>query len=63
MELWQKKEITPAKETIPKIINKYKNGKTSKEGKKKIQIITNYYNQILKVEKFLSELTKKLDGC
>jgi len=53
--------INIAKERIPKIINKYKDKKLSQEQKKKLKIIEEYYKQMLKFEKLINEMLKKID--
>lgn len=53
-------EINPAKEKVPKIINKHKNKKLSEKSRKRLQLLENYYNQILKMDKFFNEFHSKL---
>ena len=54
--------IKPAKETLPRIIEKYKGKARDEKSKQKLQIIENYYAQLLQFEGILGEFTKKLEG-
>ena len=55
-ELAYQKEVLPAKEIIPQILEKHKNVKLNKEETEKMKIIKNYYKQMLEVEKMLKSL-------
>ena len=53
--------IKPAKETLPRIIKKYKNKVKDNKSKQKLRIIENYYTQLLQFEGILGEFIKKLE--
>lgn len=53
-------EINPAKQEVPKIINKYKNKKLSEKSKKKLRIMENYHKQILQLDKIFNEFLVSL---
>ena len=55
------KEIQPAKQIIPSIIDKYKNAKLDEKQKKQFKIITDYYHQMLKFEELINEFNNILD--
>lgn len=54
--------ITPAKTTLPVIIEKYRNAKLSSDEKQKMDIIINYHKQLLDVEKCLDKHIKELES-
>jgi len=54
--------IKPAKEILPKIIEKYKDRVKDEKSKQKLKIIENYYAQLLQFEGILDEFMKKLEG-
>lgn len=53
--------ILPAKSTIPKIVDKYKNTKMNDKEKKKLIIISNYLEQMEKLDKVTSKWSKDLE--
>ncbi|MBN2421928.1 hypothetical protein JXB41_01765 [Candidatus Woesearchaeota archaeon] len=53
--------IKNAKEKIPLIIDEYKKKARTEKDKKKIEIINNYYKQILKLEKITNIMVKELN--
>ena len=55
-------EVAPAKENIPKIIEKYQGKKLTEKSKKTLNIIKNYHKQILAMEKLMLDFKKKLRG-
>ncbi|MGM5482253.1 MAG: GbsR/MarR family transcriptional regulator [Nanobdellota archaeon] len=53
-------EINPAKNEIPKILDRYKDSKLSEPSKKKLKIIENYYEQIKVMDQIFTDLISKL---
>lgn len=52
--------IKPVKEHVPQIVEKYKNKVKSERDKRKLQIIEDYYKQIIKFENILNNWIKDL---
>jgi len=61
VQLSYEKEVLPAKKRIPEIIEKYKGTAMDSNEKDKMDIIKEYYNQILKVEKIIGHINKQID--
>ncbi|MFW6226225.1 MAG: hypothetical protein ACOC3V_04650, partial [bacterium] len=55
------KSLTRVKELIPNLIEKYKLIKLDNLKKKKLEIIENYYRQMLLSEKLIDNLIKEFD--
>ncbi len=55
-------EVYPAKENLPRIIEKYNKKRLNEKSKKKLDILTNYHKQILAMEKLMIDFKKKLRG-
>lgn len=53
-------EINPAKQKVPEIIEKYKNKKLNEKSKKKLEIMQNYYQQIIKLDKVFRQMQVRL---
>lgn len=53
--------IKPAKETLPAIIEKYRDRVRDEKSKQKLRIIENYYTQLLQFEMILDDFIKKLE--
>jgi DNA-binding transcriptional regulator GbsR (MarR family) len=53
--------IKPAKTIIPMIINKYKGKMNDKRSEKKLQLVEEYYRQILAFEKILLHMIEDID--
>ena len=56
MENTYHQHIQPAKEFLPSLIEKYKNTRLTELEKKKMEIILNYYKQLMTMEKLFSKL-------
>ena len=54
--------VQPAKSILPNIIKKYKQKAKDEESKKKLQIIQNYYKQVLEFEVIIDKWTKDLES-
>jgi len=59
--LKQNSVISLGKEELPKIINIFKSKSISTKKKKQLEILKNYYLQIIKLEKIMSKMIKLLD--
>lgn len=55
------KEINPAKEILPKIIEKHQNKQLSGKEKKRFEKVKDYYTQIIKFEKVLKKFMKDVE--
>lgn len=60
IEAFTNKFMTPAKEILPRIIEKNKDKPVDEMSRKKLKIISDYYQQMLKIEKALKHLEKYL---
>ena len=54
--------IKPAKETLPLMMDKYRDKARDEKSKQKLRIMENYYEQLLQFEGILDEFMKKLEG-
>ena len=56
----QTAEITPAKELMPKLIEKFEKKNLNKDETKKYQIIKDYYNNMVKIDDLMQKFTTGL---
>jgi len=61
VDIFYQKYIGPVKKIMPHIMEKIRHEKLDDEGKKKAEIITNYYKQIVKLEKLFEHLKSHLN--
>jgi len=55
--------IEPAKEFLPKLIEKYRKSKLTESEKKKLDIIIQYHKQLLKMEKIVQKIHDEFVSC
>ncbi|NQU79520.1 hypothetical protein HQ545_07160 [Candidatus Woesearchaeota archaeon] len=53
--------IIPTKNNLPSIINNFKNLKTGSKNKEKINILQQYYDQVISVENILINMKKNME--
>ena len=53
--------VKPAKEILPGIIEKYKNKAKDKRDERKLEIVKDYYRQMLEFEKILAHMIEDID--
>ena len=54
--------INKVKEKLPAILKEYKSKVKTTEDKKKLEIMENYYEQVLTFEKIINKIMKEFDG-
>lgn len=61
MEMFSDKLMTPAKESLPKIIKDYKEKTLTDKDKQKLEIIENFYSQMQKIQKGIEHMKQYFD--